>query len=187
MLPPLQALLPDGLRRGSVTEVAAGPGATSLVMALAAGASADGSWVAVVGAPSWGLCAAAELGVAPERLLVAPEPPSGAATGLASVVAALLDAVDVVVIGARVPVVDARRLTARARERGAVLLALPGRWPQASDVTLSVTSVSWELPHRRLAARRVEIVATGRGAAARERRATLWLPGPDGAVAVCDR
>ena len=185
VLAAVRELLPEGLRRGSVTAVAAGPGATALAMAVAAGASAEGSWVAVVGAPSWGLCASTELGVAPERLLVVPEPVSGAGTSLASVVAALVDAVDVIVLGARVAAVDARRLAARARERGAVLLALPGRWPQASDVTLSVTSVSWELPHRRLAARRVEVVATGRGAAARERRSTLWLPGPDGAVASC--
>ncbi len=32
--------------------------------------------------------------------------------------------------------------------------------------------------HGRLEARRVEVVADGRGAATKERRATLWLPGP---------
>src|SRR4051812_46786243 len=63
VLPALQALLPEGMRRGAVMEVGAGPGATSLALALTAGASAQGSWVAVVGAPSLGLSAAADLGV----------------------------------------------------------------------------------------------------------------------------
>ncbi|HEX8805212.1 MAG TPA: hypothetical protein VF743_13490, partial [Acidimicrobiales bacterium] len=52
-LPPLQPLLPGGaLRRGTVVAVDAGPGAggtTSLALALAAGPSQAGSWVAVVG------------------------------------------------------------------------------------------------------------------------------------------
>ncbi len=32
--------------------------------------------------------------------------------------------------------------------------------------------------HGRLEARRVEVIADGRGAATKERRAVLWLPGP---------
>src|SRR5690349_10793808 len=71
----LEPLLPGGLRRGAVHAIDRGPGATTLALAMAVAASAAGSWTAVVGAPSLGLLAAIELGVAPERLLVVPEPP----------------------------------------------------------------------------------------------------------------
>lgn len=181
----LEPLLPGGLRRGAVHAVDAGPGATTLALALTVAASAAGSWTAIVGAPSLGLLAALELGIAPERLLVVPEPPR---ESWATVVAALVDAVDLVVVrSARVAPGEARRLVARARERDAVLVALPGTsWPGA-DVRLTIERTSWtgpcELGAGRLVARRAEVVTGGRGAAARTRRAELWLPGPDGTVA----
>jgi hypothetical protein len=179
VLPALAGLLPEGLRRGTTVAVEPGAGATSLAVVLAAGASVDGSWVAAVAMPWLGLAAATELGLAPERLLlVGAGPPGG--IGVATVVAALVDAVDVVLVGARVGAGDARRLAARARERGAVLVALPGRWPLVADVRLRVDRARWDLPHRRLAARRVEVAAEGRGAGGRARRASLLLPGPEG-------
>ena len=96
VLDALHPLLPDpGLRRGTVVAVE-GVAATSLALALAAGASAAGSWVGVVGVPSLGLAAAAELGVALERLvLVAPPAPGEWAT----VAATMVDAFDVVLAG----------------------------------------------------------------------------------------
>jgi hypothetical protein len=172
-----------------------GQGATTLALALAVAASAAGSWTAVVGAPSLGLLAALELGIAPERLLVVPEPPR---ESWATVVATLVDAVDLVLVQpTRVAPGEARRLVARAREREAVLIALPGSarpsgggpstWPGA-DVRLTIERTSWmgpcELGAGRLVARRAEVMADGRGAAARLRRAALWLPGPDGTVSV---
>ena len=48
-------------------------GATSILLALLAGASAAGSWCAVVGMPSLGLVAAAELGIALDRPLLREE------------------------------------------------------------------------------------------------------------------
>lgn len=188
VLPPLEPLLPDGLRRGAVHAVDGGPGATTLALALTVAASMDGSWTAVVGAPSLGLLSALELGIAPERLLVVPEPPR---ESWATVVAALVDAVDLVMVRAvRVAPGEARRLVARAREREAVLVALPERghadWPGV-DVRLTVERSTWTGPCEhgagRLMARQADVVAGGRGAAARPRRATLWLPGPDGTVA----
>src|SRR5947209_12330154 len=136
VLDPLIPLLPDGLRRGSV--VAAD--STTLALALAAAASAEGSWTAVVGSPSLGLAAALEIGIAPERLLVVDPPRDHWSTA----VAALLDAVDLVLVAAsRIAPGDARRLVARARERGAVLVALPGTpWPGV-DVRLSVRRSEW--------------------------------------------
>lgn len=181
VVPPLAALLPGGgLRRGSTVAVA---GSMSLALALLAGPSAAGSWCAVVGVPSLGLLAAAEFGVVLGRLALVAAP----GRQWASVVATLLDALDVVVARPpeRVRPGDARRLVARASERGSVLVPL-GRWDGA-DVRLSVAASSWEglgdgAGHLR--ARRMKVVAEGRGAAARPRRASLWLPSPEGTIAL---
>ncbi len=197
VLTPLEPLLADGgLRRGTTVTVEGAPGATSLALTLGAAASVAGAWVAAVGLPSLGLSAAAELGVALERVVVVTSPPAQA---WATVVAALVDAVELVWVGLprRVAAGDARRLAARARERGCVLVPLAARgatagagWPLAVDVRLVVASPTWAGPvgdgAGRLEARRVEVVATGRGAASRERRVPLWLPGPDGRVEPVD-
>lgn len=187
VLPPLARLLPDGgLRRGTVVDV---PASTSLALALLAGASAAGSWCAAVGLSSLGLVAAAELGVALDRFPLVAAPRGAEEWSWA--VAALLDAVDVVLARPPGPIgaTRARRLAARARERSAVLLvtgAAAGTWPEGADVRLSVTRAAWEgvgQGHGCLRARRVDVVVEGRGAASRPRRASLWLPGPGGVVA----
>jgi hypothetical protein len=188
VLPALAGLFPEGgLRRGSVVSVA---GATSLALALLASPSAAGSWCAAVGLSSLGLVAAAELGVALERFPLVASPPPG--VGWPTVVAAVLDAMDVVLAWPppSVRAADARRLTARARERGSVLmLGLGGgvarAWPEGIDVRLAVSRARWEglgQGHGRLAGRRVDVVVTGRRSAGRERHASLWLPAPGGGV-----
>ena len=189
VLPALRPLLPEGgVRRGSVVAVS---GSTSLALALVAAASAAGSWCAAVavGRPPLGPRAAAELGVVLERFpLVAAAPGSGRG-GWSWAVAVLLDAVDVVVAWPPLHVrpADARRLAARARERGSALVVTGAeRWPESVDVCLTLTVSAWEGVgdgHGRLLARRAEVVAAGRGAAARERRAALWLPAAGGGVA----
>lgn len=193
MLPALEAVLPaGGLRRGSTVAVGAAPGtggATSLAMALVAQATQAGSWVAAVGLPSLGLVAADELGVALERLVLVAAP---ARDSWGAVIAALVDGFDLVVLHpGRVGVrgVDARRLVARARERGTVLLPLGPGWPVEADRSLVVARTRWEgleQGHGHLRARKVRVTCTGRGEAARPRRADLWLPGPDGQVAVAE-
>ena len=105
-----------------------------------------------------------------------------------TVVAALLDGVDLVVAavpsGLRAP--DARRLVARARERGSVLVPLlpaGASWVEGADLRLRVVAARWhgvEAGHGFLQAREVEVAANGRGAAGRERSVRLWLPGHDG-------
>ena len=173
VLPELESLLPGrGLRRGSTISVT---GSTSLALAVLAAPSAAGSWTAAVGLPSLGLVAAAEAGVALDRLALVASPGEQWPT----VVAALLDALDIVLVcpASRVRIGDARRLMARARERGAVLVSTRA-W-EGADVRLSVASSVWDgvgEGHGHLTSRRLEVVATGRGAAARERRATLCLP-----------
>ena len=181
VLPALTDLLPEGgLRRGSTVAVS---GSTSLALALLAGPSQAGSWCAAVGLPSLGLVAASEVGVALERFPLVARP----GEEWPAVVAALVDAVDVVLVclPRHVRTGDARRLVAKARDRGAVLVTTGGPASLAADVRLSVAACSWEglgKGHGRLRARRMDVVATGRAAAARERRVSLWLPASDGSI-----
>ncbi len=187
----LESLLPDrGLRRGSTIVVRPGPagGATSLALALGVAASHAGSWCAAVGLPSMGMVAAEGLGMELERLAQVPQP----GRQWAAVMAALIDAVDVILVrpprGVRPA--DARRLPARARERGVVLVLCGEGWPEGTDLRLDGRSGRLAGPGPRPwapAGRSVEWSALGRGAASRERRARLWLPGPDGRMAVDDR
>ena len=189
VLPELEGLLPGaGLRRGqtvSVGTAAGASGATTLALALLVQASAAGSWVAAVGVPSLGLVAADELGVALERLVLVAAPERDAWGG---VVAALVDGFDVVVLQpgrGGVRSVDARRLVARARERGAVLVLLGPGWPDGADLSLQITASRWEglgEGHGHLQARKVRITRAGRGEAAQPRRLDLWLPGASGRV-----
>jgi hypothetical protein len=182
VLPELSGLLPSrGLRRGSTVAVATGrsapgSGATSLLLALLSAASRSGSWCAVVGVPALGALAAAESGIALDRLALVPNPGPDWPT----VVAALIDGVDVVVAAVPGPVSAsiASRLVARTRQRGSVLMPF-GHWDGA-DVTLQVRHGMWEglgAGRGRLRRREVTITARGRGAAARPREITLWMPG----------
>ena len=177
----MSGLLPEGaLRRGSTVAVS---GATSLALALLAGPSQAGSWCAAVGLPSLGLVAAAEVGIALERFPLIARP----GEEWPAVVAALFDAVDVVLVSLprHVRTGDARRLVAKARERGTVLVTTGQSRAVAAHVRLTVEGASWEglgRGHGRLRARRLDVVSTGRGAAARESRVSLWLPAADGGV-----
>jgi hypothetical protein len=180
--PELSGLLPSrGLRRGSTVAVATGreapaSGGTSLLLALLAEASRSGSWCAVVGVPALGAIAAAESGIALDRLALVPNPGPEWPT----VVAALIDGVDLVVTAVPGPISASitGRLVARARQRGSVLVPF-GRWDGA-DVTLRVVDGRWEglgAGHGRLRRREVTVLARGRGAAARPKELTMWMPG----------
>ncbi|MGI5216016.1 hypothetical protein [Plantactinospora sp. CA-290183] len=181
VLPELAGLLPNrGLRRGSTVAVGIGHpahnGGTSLMLALLAEASRTGSWCAVVGVPTLGAVAAADLGIALDRLALVPHPGPEWAT----VVAALIDGVDLVVtaVPGTVSASVASRLAARARQRGSVLVPY-GRWAGA-DVTLQVLRGTWEglgQGRGRLRRREVTISARGRGAAARPKEVRVWMPG----------
>jgi hypothetical protein len=171
---PLGEILPNGgLQRGSVVRVegAPGSGATSLLLSLLAAATAAGEWAAVVdGDGGLGGLAAAEAGVALDRLAVV----RGVPVGLyARVVATLLDGVTVV--GAAIPrglrLGDARRLEARARERAAVLVAA-GPWPGEAVLRLRAEHSAWSGLGRGeglLDQRVLRVSVSGRGAAGRER------------------
>lgn len=177
--PGLEVLLPDGaLRRGSLLEVVGPPG---LALALAAGPVRSGAWAACVGLPHLGWPAAAAAGVDLSRTVVVEAP----VRRWSAVMATLVESVDVVLCGTE-PSPDAtsvRRLLARARERGAVVLlvgAARGGWVGRADVRLQVVGTEWEglgqgWGHLRGA--RTTVECTGRRGAARVRRVEVVLPG----------
>ncbi len=194
----LGELVPGGgLAPGWVVEVG-GPAGPSLALTLVSGVSQAGSWIAGLGLTGLGLVAAAELGVDLERLVLVdgPEP-----TRWSTVAATLVEAFDVVVArpGHRVRPGDARRLHARAREAGSVLVLVPPAgsaaarrptpWPEAADLVLRTADPVWtglEQGYGHLRSRQVEVVVDGRRRAARSCRARLWLPGADGEVALVE-
>ncbi|GLY63431.1 hypothetical protein Atai01_00500 [Amycolatopsis taiwanensis] len=182
VLPDLRELLPAaGLRRGSTVAVR---GSVSLLLALLAEATATGSWAAAVGMPDLGLVAARETGVELSRFALVPRP----GPEFAAVTAALLDGMDLVAVSAAGAEPSmARRLSARARHRGAVLLSF-GSWPGA-ELDLSCETSRWtglESGSGYLREHQIEIQVVGRGSAARPRRTMLTLPGNGRAVTETD-
>jgi hypothetical protein len=170
---PLSELLPGGaVQRGTVAVIDGDPGAgaTGVAFQLAAAATAAGEWAAAVELDATlGGLAAGEAGVELDRFAVVRRVPPAR---WAAVVAALLDGISVVL--AEVPVHarigDARRLLARARERGTVLVAM-GRWPAEAALRLRAGGSCWrglDLGAGMLAGRDQRVHVDGRGVAARE-------------------
>ncbi|MGO9584433.1 MAG: hypothetical protein ACLP36_16720 [Acidimicrobiales bacterium] len=199
---PDTSLGPAGTSRINSAPPRWAPGLTSLLLLLLAGTSSRGYWCAVVGLPELGLMAAVELGADLDRLVLVPRP--GSEGRWQSVVTTLLEAVDLVCLVPDTPVraADARRLSARARERRTTLVVLDAagpigvatgllcggqaragrvvaRWPGPSDLRCTVMDSSWaglEHGHGLLSSRQLEAEVGGRGAASRPRRGRLRLP-----------
>ncbi|WP_207632187.1 hypothetical protein [Occultella kanbiaonis] len=166
VLPVPAALAPlfpyGGIRRGTGVQVA---GSTSLLLRLAAAASCADVWCAVVALPDVGLAAAAEAGLPLDRMVVVPRPGPDSP----SVVGALVDGFDVLVLGDCTALADRDRrlLASRARTRGSVLLTTTP-WP-GSELVLDAGDRVWRGVGRGAGVLRTEeltVVAYGRGAAA---------------------
>ena len=175
----LGALLPgEALSRGVTVTVDGSPGAgaTSLALELAAAATATGEWAAAVDLDgTLGGEAAATAGVVVERFAVVPRV---LPARWASVVAVLLEGVSLVLaeVPRHVSAGDARRLVARARERGAVLVACGTRWPADAVLHLHADGGSWHglAPGAGLlSARSRSVRVEGRGEATRVRTTVL--------------
>lgn len=209
MLPvvdPLVALLPDGgLVRGKALSCS-GPASMSMALALAVEATARGSWLAVVDVPTLGLEAAAEFGIPLERVVRVDPPRRGAARSggvgdtWAELMAAVVDGFEVVItrVPRRLNQALARRVQSRLRAREVVMIALDrsgsGGGPDRNgtisvDTELAATDPQWEGVADgwgRLRGRRVVVTSSGRRVP-QPRRASLWLPGADGKVALLSR
>ena len=194
LLPAVSDLFVGGSLQRGLTVAVNGIGATSMALVLAAGPSQAGSWTALVGTEELGLAAVAEAGIALERLLVVSPVDSSTNAG---VVAALIGAVDVVMVGSglRFRPDDLRRLSARLRENGSVLIQIGSSQIGSSkgpgvDVGVQVMTSQWSglgPGHGLLRSRKVEVQTQGRGAATRARAVSLLLPGPNGAPMRPDR
>lgn len=199
VLDALGPLLPGGLPRG-VTLTTTGDAARSLAFALTAAASQAGSWLAVLGLDGPGWQAAAELGVATDRVVHIAVDDTTAATRAADCIAAASDGFDLVLVGSQVRLTQAteRRLRARARERGSVLIGVHEHPPNArrstptgpfaavADLRGTTRARGWHglgAGTGHLSRRSVEVVVEGKRLPGRQRSATLWIPGPGGTIA----
>ena len=186
----LAELFPGGgLRQGWSVGVD-GDGGWSVGLAMVGAAIGADGWVACVGLESLGLVAADELGLRLDRLIMVetPEP-----SQWATVMAALVEAVDVICIGPAASVGgrrhlrDARRLSARAREQGCVLFHFDGgrAWPQGLDVVLEARSRGWSgigEGYGHLRSRRLAVEACGRRSMAKPRTVEVLCPGEGGGL-----
>lgn len=185
-------LLPgDGLQRGWTVRVEGSASSRALAWALLSEVTTAGGWIAAVNVQGVGLAAAAEVGVAIERVLVVDAPD---AKKWAGAIGALIGAVDVIVFDApphRVTPGEYQKMASRARERGSVLMELAGtsstrRDPQLRyDLSFDVQPTEWNgvgLGHGRLSGRTLEVEASGRRIGGRTRSAQYELPAPDGTI-----
>jgi hypothetical protein len=188
LVEPLATLFPDGRLRRGITVAVRGAGSTTLAFALAASASSAGSWTAVVGMADANLATAGELGVALERVAVIHPP----LEQWSATVAAVVGAFDIVLLAPvhRVSLGDARRLMARARERGTVLVTVARTaraWPERVDLDLSITTRQWSglgQGHGHLRERVALVDMVGRRELARPRHGEFVLPGETGRLAL---
>lgn len=136
LTPAIAALLPSGVRPGSVVRV---EGSTALMLEVAVENSRRGAWTALMGMPTVGVLAAARRGIDLSRVALVPHPGIHAPQA----VGAAIEGMEMVLVGSAVALSDAdrRRLAARAKERSVVIVAA-GPWGQA-QATLRVEHSQW--------------------------------------------
>ena len=135
--PSLRPLFPGGaLRKGAPVAV---QGSLQLSLALLSSASASGAWCGVIGVPHLGIGAAAQTGLALERLVLIPEPGKHAL----AIAGMLSEVLTVLVLNPERPPTssEAERLNARLRDHGTALV-VTNAWPR-SDTALRVTASRW--------------------------------------------
>ena len=179
----MATVMPGGVLRRGTSVVVDGSASVSLALGLAAEATAQGSWVVFVGVEGLCLSAAEEFGLELGRVALVDDP----GDKWANVVSALAGAVDIVVTKSpnSFRASDGRRLSARLRERGGVIIEIGGggRQVMQADVRLSAARQSWSglgFGYGLLSSRLVTVEVGGRGAASRPRSVDVLLPGESG-------
>lgn len=154
---PLQALFATGgYERGHIYGIS-GDASVSLLFALVAQATTQGSWLAMVNTPHVGFMAASEYGVALHRVVSV-----RAESQLGKVLGALADGFDLVAVSSpQCSVGEARKIAARAKAQGAVLFVLGKPGAFEIDATLSTRTTDWQFSTHAMA-RAVHISAHGR-------------------------
>jgi len=174
----LAPLFPEGgLRPGAAYTIDPSP---SLLFALIAEASREGSWCAAIGMPELGAEAAEGYGVELARFALVPDP----GPRWLAVASAVAEVFPVVAVRPPSPPRDAEvaRLSARLRDRGGVLL-VQGPWPQA-EAAIGLRDPQWtgiDRGHGVLTGRTVTVAASGRRSPV-PRTVRVQLPGPLGDV-----
>jgi hypothetical protein len=145
--PALANVLPQGIVRGS-SVACTGVAAVSMAFLLAAASSQTGAWIGVAGLPAFAPQACSEMGVALERVVVVRSHGQGATLDddtWASVLGAMVDGFDIVVVGAAAKIRPAtgRRVQARLQRRGGVLVLVGQHGAFAADVHIA-TSAVWQ-------------------------------------------
>ena len=181
---------PLALTRGH-TVACVGSAAMSCALAVLVAPTQTGSWAGVVGLPSCGVQAAADLGVSLERTVFVADPTSGSRASsqqadAAAVLSALVDGVDVLLLAHHV--VNSlspsllRRLQTRVQSRGGILVVVNETNSSTSslsaDIRLTATTEQWQgvgSGHGHLQRRRVLLQLDGRRRA-RTSAHSVWLP-----------
>lgn len=163
-----------GLRRGDTIMVG---GSSTLAFITVAQATQIGLWCGIVALPQLNLAAGQEAGVDLSRIVLVQEP----SAHLPEVAAALLDALDIVILGI-VPELTRNtleKLAARTRQRRKVLLLATSTPPPSLPgvaITLEAVGHRWDGASEGfgyLEQHQIDIRAYGQGRAARTREHTL--------------
>ena len=156
----LASLLPAaGLERGQVYGCR-GDAWLSLMCTLVGRATQEGSWLAGVNLAFLGMMSAAEHGVALQRTLCV-EVDDDVATWT-RVVGACVDGVDIVVVyRPKCGIGDVRRLEARIKAHGSVLIVMGDPGVFSPSVVLTAQTTRWDFSSH-AARRHVHVSATGR-------------------------
>lgn len=174
--PRLSLLFPSGgLERGQIYSCG-GDASLSLLFALIARATQEGSWVATINLFSLGLMSAREHGVALQRMLCIDTGTNGPAW--TQTLGACVDGVDLVVVHKpQCSLHDARRIEARMKANGTVLVVIgdPGVFSPA--VVLTSRTTQWEFSTHAVR-RNVDILATGRRVHGKS-QCTIAIPAHD--------
>ena len=180
--PALSSLFPlHGMERGRIYGVR-GDAAASLVFALVAEATRNGAWCALVDMPHAGLRAAHEHGVALERV-VCIDAESSWPSAHGRVIGALVEGFEIVVVrDPQLAPADARKVAARVKAQGAVLLAHGNLSAFPVDACLTARTDSWRFGAC-ATERTVHVEAEGRRMPA-GRTVSLLLPSSSGSAAV---
>lgn len=176
---PLQSLFPStGFERGHVYAIG-GDAPLSLLFSLVAEPTTHGSWFAMVDINRAGLLAAYEHGVALHRTLCVASHSVGT---WPQVVGALVDGIDFVVVSSPpCNAHEARRLVARAKANGTVIIVLGRPGAFEVDTAFVAHTMNWQFDTH-AESRIVQISATGRRVYGKY-SCTVQLPAAHGAVA----